>query len=194
MTITLNKKYTGAHQTDAMKELIKEVKSLYTVGDFLDMVNKAHGNKYHGEIIKAKFEAFASNDYTSEWLSIQAEFYILNCLDFHYIRTYFNYTEDDGLTITEDPVLFTEDVYRWQNPNPKTEAPKEPTEEETPEEIPEEDEAPTEKEYWTRRKIYDELSAVLTKYEESDDDNIEMLYAVLVKIQRQWENIITATE
>ena len=43
-----------------------------------------------------------------------------------------------------------------------------------------------------KQKIYDELCAVLTRYEESDDDEVDLLYEMLVKIQRKWEDIITA--
>ena len=42
-----------------------------------------------------------------------------------------------------------------------------------------------------KQKIYDELCAVLTRYEESDVGEIE-LYDMLVKIQRAWEDVITA--
>ena len=148
MTITLNKKYTRPYQVESMKALIKDVKAIYTVEDFLDEINRTHGNKYHGEVIKAKFEAFASNDYSSDLLSIQVEFYILDCVTFYYVRTYFHYSEEDGLTISEDDVLFTENRFLWQAPanNTPKEEEEEEEEEETPEELPEEDEAPTEDE------------------------------------------------
>lgn len=42
--------------------------------------------------------------------------------------------------------------------------------------------------------IYDELCNVLTRYEESDDDESELLYEMLVKIQNSWETIITVNE
>lgn len=42
-----------------------------------------------------------------------------------------------------------------------------------------------------RMKIYDELCAVLTRYEESDDDESELLYNMLCKIQNCWEDLIT---
>lgn len=132
MTITLNKKYTRPYQVESMKALIKEVKTIYTAEDFLDEINRTHGNKYHGEVIKAKFEAFASNDYSSEMLSIQVEFYILDCVTFYYVRTYFNYSEDNGLSVSEDKVLFTADRYLWQsrtNNAPEEEPAEEPTEE-----------------------------------------------------------------
>lgn len=44
----------------------------------------------------------------------------------------------------------------------------------------------------TKQTIYDELCAVLTRYEESDDDESELLYEMLVKIQNNWETVITA--
>lgn len=43
-------------------------------------------------------------------------------------------------------------------------------------------------------KIYNELCNVLTRYEESDDDESELLYEMLVKIQNSWETIITVDE
>ena len=43
-----------------------------------------------------------------------------------------------------------------------------------------------------RQQIYDELCAVLTRYEESDEDESELLYEMLCKIQVAWETIITA--
>ena len=43
-----------------------------------------------------------------------------------------------------------------------------------------------------KQKIYDELCAVLTRYEESDDDESELLYEMLCKIQNAWEDVITA--
>lgn len=54
-----------------------------------------------------------------------------------------------------------------------------------------------------RNQIYNELSALLTEYEEFDDigndsmDYIEWadsLYQMLVTIQRNWEDVITAQE
>lgn len=43
-----------------------------------------------------------------------------------------------------------------------------------------------------KQKIYDELCAVLTRYEESDEDESELLYEMLCKIQNRWEDTITA--
>ena len=43
-----------------------------------------------------------------------------------------------------------------------------------------------------KEAIYDEICAVLTRYEESDDDESDLLYEMLVKIQSEWEDIITA--
>lgn len=43
-----------------------------------------------------------------------------------------------------------------------------------------------------KQKIYDELCAVLTRYEESDDDESDLLYEMLCKIQNNWEDIITS--
>ena len=45
-----------------------------------------------------------------------------------------------------------------------------------------------------KQKIYDELSAVLTLYEESDDDISDIMYEMLCKIQNCWETIITVQE
>ncbi len=48
-----------------------------------------------------------------------------------------------------------------------------------------------------KQAIYDELSRVLTDYENSDHDNAATeyeLYEMLVKIQRQWETVITAQD
>ena len=42
-----------------------------------------------------------------------------------------------------------------------------------------------------KQKIYDELCSVLTRYEESDEDESDLLYEMLVKIQNCWETIIT---
>lgn len=51
----------------------------------------------------------------------------------------------------------------------------------------------------TKRAIYDELSRVLTDYEHPEDvedyndiDWEEELYTMLVKIQNNWETVITA--
>ena len=43
-----------------------------------------------------------------------------------------------------------------------------------------------------KQKIYDELCAVLTRYEESDEDESNLMYEMLCKIQNAWEDIITA--
>ena len=49
-----------------------------------------------------------------------------------------------------------------------------------------------------KQAIYDELCKVLTIYESDDDltaaDCMEILYEMLVKIQDNWETIITADE
>ena len=45
-----------------------------------------------------------------------------------------------------------------------------------------------------KQKIYDELCTVLTRYEESDEDESKLLYDMLCKIQNSWENIITSVE
>lgn len=51
-----------------------------------------------------------------------------------------------------------------------------------------------------RQQIYDRLCAVLTNYEQTDNDNIdyidvaETLYEMLVEIQNKWETVITAQE
>ena len=54
-----------------------------------------------------------------------------------------------------------------------------------------------------RNQIYNELSTLLTEYEEFDDkgndfmDYVEWadsLYQMLVEIQRNWEDVITAQE
>lgn len=42
-----------------------------------------------------------------------------------------------------------------------------------------------------KEKIYDQLSAVLTDYENNETTEKD-LYDMLVKIQNNWENIITA--
>ena len=42
-----------------------------------------------------------------------------------------------------------------------------------------------------KQMIYDELCAVLTRYEEGDEDESE-LYRTLCMIQNAWETIITA--
>ena len=44
-----------------------------------------------------------------------------------------------------------------------------------------------------KQEIYDELSRVLTDYEENKADADE-LYEMLVKVQNSWENVITAAE
>lgn len=51
----------------------------------------------------------------------------------------------------------------------------------------------------TKRDIYDELSRVLTDYENREDifEDIDWeaeLYEMLVKIQNRWEDTITADE
>lgn len=43
----------------------------------------------------------------------------------------------------------------------------------------------------TRAQIYDEMSALLTNYEERNDVYPDDLYDMLVKIQRNWETVIT---
>lgn len=45
-----------------------------------------------------------------------------------------------------------------------------------------------------RNKIYDELCAVLTQYEEDSTNvvSVEDLYEMLVKIHNNWETVITA--
>lgn len=45
-----------------------------------------------------------------------------------------------------------------------------------------------------KQMIYDELCAVLTRYEESDEDESELLYEMLCKIQSAWEDVITVVE
>lgn len=45
-----------------------------------------------------------------------------------------------------------------------------------------------------KMQIYDELCAVLTRYEESDEDESDLLYDMLVKIQNHWEDIITCED
>jgi hypothetical protein len=48
-----------------------------------------------------------------------------------------------------------------------------------------------------RKEIYDEISRVLTEYEEQDPERpvgAETLYDLLVKIQNSWEDVITAIE
>lgn len=42
-----------------------------------------------------------------------------------------------------------------------------------------------------RQEIYDEMCRVLTIYEESDEDMSDLLYEMLVKIQNNWEDVIT---
>ena len=49
----------------------------------------------------------------------------------------------------------------------------------------------------TKQTIYDELSRILTDYEHFQmdvQDSCQMLYDVLVKIQKRWEDTITAEE
>lgn len=46
----------------------------------------------------------------------------------------------------------------------------------------------------TKQQIYDELSRVLTNYEEDDDNSPNDLYYMLVKIQNRWEDIIASQE
>lgn len=45
-----------------------------------------------------------------------------------------------------------------------------------------------------KQQIYDELSALLTAYEEGKDVYSDDLYEMLVKIQSSWETIITVQE
>jgi hypothetical protein len=45
-----------------------------------------------------------------------------------------------------------------------------------------------------REEIYDEMCKVLVMYEEYEDDVSELLYEMLVKIQNNWEAVITAKE
>ena len=45
-----------------------------------------------------------------------------------------------------------------------------------------------------KEQIYDELCRVLTLYEEWDDDVSDILYEMLVKIQNNWETVITKQE
>jgi len=42
-----------------------------------------------------------------------------------------------------------------------------------------------------KMEIYDELSRILTDYEEGEADAND-LYAMLIKIQNNWETVITA--
>ena len=42
-----------------------------------------------------------------------------------------------------------------------------------------------------KQKIYDEMCSVLTIYEERDEDMSDLLYEMLVKIQNNWETVIT---
>lgn len=49
----------------------------------------------------------------------------------------------------------------------------------------------------TKQSIYDEMCAMLTDYENGDTDSCptdEDLYTMLVKIQTNWETVITAEE
>jgi hypothetical protein len=46
-----------------------------------------------------------------------------------------------------------------------------------------------------RQEIYDEISRVLTEYEEQDSERpgeAADLYALVVKIQSRWQDVITA--
>lgn len=49
-----------------------------------------------------------------------------------------------------------------------------------------------------KNELYDELSRLLTEYEESDIDNLdafdwlEEMYDMLVKIQNNWDDVICA--
>ena len=44
-------------------------------------------------------------------------------------------------------------------------------------------------------KIYDELSALLTDYEQDEDAvSADDFYSMLAKIQREWETVITAEQ
>lgn len=45
-----------------------------------------------------------------------------------------------------------------------------------------------------KQKIYDELCTVLTRYEEFDEDENNLLYNMLCKIQNAWEDTITSVE
>ena len=45
-----------------------------------------------------------------------------------------------------------------------------------------------------KQQIYDELSMLLTNYEEGNDVYSDDLYEMLVKIQSSWETIITVQE
>ena len=45
-----------------------------------------------------------------------------------------------------------------------------------------------------RQQIYDEICNVLTLYEEHDDDMSDLLYEMLVKIQNNWETVITVQD
>mgnify|MGYP003305130555 CR=1 FL=1 len=45
-----------------------------------------------------------------------------------------------------------------------------------------------------RDQIYDEICRVLTIYEEYDDDMSDILYEMLVKIQNNWETVITVQD
>ena len=54
---------------------------------------------------------------------------------------------------------------------------------------------PATEEVVTKQSIYDEMCAVLTEYEDGSDMITENeLYAMLVKIQNNWESVITAQE
>lgn len=45
-----------------------------------------------------------------------------------------------------------------------------------------------------KEQIYDELCALLTNYEERNDIYPDDLYDMLVKIQNNWETVITRQE
>lgn len=45
-----------------------------------------------------------------------------------------------------------------------------------------------------KQKIYDELSMLITNYEEKNDVYPNDLYDMLVKIQNNWETVITKQE
>ena len=47
----------------------------------------------------------------------------------------------------------------------------------------------------TKKSIYDEMCRILTEYEDKNDMITELdLYDMLVKIQNNWESVITAQE
>lgn len=43
-----------------------------------------------------------------------------------------------------------------------------------------------------RDNIYDEMCGILTRYENKDEVSEQDLYEMLVKIQNNWEEVITA--